>query len=407
MFEALPPPSDLLGLIRQQVEELRAAPLAELPDALVEEEFAALWRVAELVELEKLRRLADLDRRQVFARDGHVSVASWLAVRFGVAHGEARGAARLARELDVMPATSAAVHAGDVSLSKARVLADARRTDVEAFERSEPTLVGAATRHGVRDLQTAVTFWIQRVHEQRGSDPDEVLRERRGLHVSRTYGGMIRLDADLDPDTGEPVLTAIGAVVDAGVRADREDPRSPAQRRADALSEICRQWLDRKDRPAVAGERPHVTVTIALDDLRAPTGATASLDHAGTVTAQIARRLACDGSVRRVVLNGRSQVLDVGRATPVVPAALRRGVIVRDRRCRFPGCDRPHPWCDAHHIHHWADGGSTALDNLVLLCRHHHGSIHRRHGFGVRMVAGHLEFRRPDGSLLVEDRAPP
>jgi hypothetical protein len=101
---------------------------------------------------------------------------------------------------------------------------------------------------------------------------------------------------------------------------------------------------------------------------------------------------------------GRSEPLDVGRKTPVVSPALRRALIVRDRGCRFPGCDRPHAWCDAHHVRHWADGGPTALTNLVLLCRRHHRRIHD--GFGVRMEAGQPVFSRPDGTLL-PDRAPP
>jgi predicted restriction endonuclease len=108
----------------------------------------------------------------------------------------------------------------------------------------------------------------------------------------------------------------------------------------------------------------------------------------------------------RVVLYGRSEPLDVGRRSPVVSAAIRRAVIVRDRHCRFPGCVRARAWCDAHHVVHWADGGRTALQNLVLLCRRHHGMVHRSGGFGLELLEGRPVFRRPDGSIL-EDRAPP
>jgi len=107
-----------------------------------------------------------------------------------------------------------------------------------------------------------------------------------------------------------------------------------------------------------------------------------------------------------VVMAGPSEPLDVGRRTPVVSPAMRRAVIVRDRVCRFPRCDRPHTWCDAPHVVHWADGGRTAVSNLVLLCRRHHRLVHERGGFRLNLEAGRPVFRRPDGSIL-EGRAPP
>jgi HNH endonuclease len=115
----------------------------------------------------------------------------------------------------------------------------------------------------------------------------------------------------------------------------------------------------------------------------------------------------CDCSLARVVLTGRSEPLDVGRRTPVVPASMRRAVIVRDRHCRFPGCDRPQSWCDAHHVVHWINGGQTALSNLVLLCRRHHRLIHHKR-FSVEMADGLPRFYRSDGTVLeAADRAPP
>ena len=148
-----------------------------------------------------------------------------------------------------------------------------------------------------------------------------------------------------------------------------------------------------------------MTVTVDTQGLRGDPGTTNELDHVGPTDPETARRLACDASIMRVVLSGRSQPLDVGRRTSVVPAAMRRAVIVRDRHCRFPGCDRPHTWCDAHHVVHWADGGPTALANLLLLCRRHHRLVHQG-GFGLELEGGRPLFRRPDGSVL-EDRAPP
>jgi hypothetical protein len=219
---------------------------------------------------------------------------------------------------------------------------------------------------------------------------------------------MVRVDGDLDPETGETVLTALRAIMDAEARSGAEDMRSPTQRRPDALGEVCRQWLDRLDRPHVGGERPYVMVTVSLEELRELEGS-AELDHLGLVPVEVARRLACDASVVRGVTAGTSEPLELGRMTRVPSAAQRRAVILRDRHCRFPGCDRPPAWGDVHHIRHWPDGGRTDLCNLLLLCRRHHRLCHARHGFRFAVEDGRPIFRRPDGSVLedVSERAPP
>lgn len=118
------------------------------------------------------------------------------------------------------------------------------------------------------------------------------------------------------------------------------------------------------------GEKPHVTVTMRLDDL------SATLNTGQPITAETARRIACDASIIPVVLGSAGEPLDVGRATRTIPPAIRRALVVRDKGCVHPGCEIPPEWCDAHHVESWADGGSTALDNLVLLCGKHHWIVH-------------------------------
>jgi hypothetical protein len=393
--------------LRSAIEGMRFETLAEQPDARLEEDFAELQRASELIDAERLRRLAEIERRGTYRRDGHLSAAAWLASKFKVAWGTARNEVRMARALEDMPVTRRALEDGDLSMSAARVLVDARDADHEAFRSSEATLVEAAKIHSMQDVRRVAAYWRQAAEREAAMAGEEKLRERRRLHASVTFMGMVRVDGDLDPETGETLLTALRAVLDAESRtAGPDDARTPAQRRADALGEVCRQWLDLGDRPTVAGERPHVTVTAGAEVLRDGAGEPSELDHAGPVDPALARRVACDGTIRRVVMAGRSEPLDVGRRTPVVSPALRRAVIVRDRGCRFPGCDRPHSWCDAHHVVHWADGGPTALANLVLLCRRHHRMIHERSGFQLLLEDGRPVFRRPDGSVL-EYRAPP
>jgi hypothetical protein len=329
-----------------------------------------------------------------------------------MAWGTARYQVRVGRAFDDMPATRTAIEEGGVSLSAARLLASAHDVDPEAFARGERALVDAARLHSIPELSRVVTFWRERAERERAPQREASLRSRRKLHASTSLFGMVRVDGELDPETGETVLTALNAIQGAEVRSrGGDDRRSPAQRRADALGEVCRRYLDGEDRPVVGGERPHVTVTVSAESLaRAETG-TAELDHVGPVAGDVARRLACDASVMRVVLAGPSEPLEVGRRTAVIPASLRRAVIVRDQHCRFPGCDRPHAWCDAHHAVHWADGGATDLGNLLLLCRRHHRMVHRG-GFRLELRDGRPVFRRPDGSELERgsaptDRAPP
>ena len=153
------------------------------------------------------------------------------------------------------------------------------------------------------------------------------------------------------------------------------DDRTPGQRRADALVDICRLALNTGQLPDNGGDRPQVTITIPISNLRDDTGL-ATLDTGERITAAQARRMACDAHLLPIVLGAQGQVLDVGRSRRLFTGALRRALVQRDGGCAFPGCDKPPRWTDGHHIRHWANGGSTSLDNAVLLCGQHHRLIH-------------------------------
>ena len=137
-------------------------------------------------------------------------------------------------------------------------------------------------------------------------------------------------------------------------------------------------------------------------------GSQTVLDEAGGihVSQETARRLACDAATVKMQHGAGGEILDVGRRTRTISPALRRALVARDRQCQFPGCHNRR--CDAHHLRHWADGGATALDNLVLLCRRHHRAVHEE-GFGVTLAAkgGSVRFVRPDGRPLPEAPAAP
>ena len=206
----------------------------------------------------------------------------------------------------------------------------------------------------------------------------EHLYRRRRLSVSVPLGGMVRLDGDLDPESGETVITALRSLTDPG-NLNPTDTRTPRQRRADALVDISRAHLDQGDTPVSGGERPHVTLTVSIDALEGRAGKPCELTETGVITPHAARRPACDAALTPMITNNLGAPIDVGQQTRSIPPAIRRALIARDGGCTAPGCGRPARWTDTHHIVHWADGGPTNLDNLTLLYRHHPHQAHQHH----------------------------
>jgi hypothetical protein len=397
-----------MSTLRSALDEVRIRDLRDLSDDELVSHLDELEHVDRFLDAERSRTVSELERRQVFTRDGHLSLASWLASRHRVAPSTAAGHVRMARALEAMPVAAEALATGEVSSSAITLLASAREEAPEQFARSEESLVDAARTLSVDHLKDVVARW-------RHDHADEANDDRQELYLSPTLVGRGRLSGDLNAETTQVLITALRAVQDAEVRSnDRTDTRSPARRRADALGEICRQWLDSSGRPTVAGERPHVIVTIDAESLgggeNAPgtaRSAGARLPDVGPISAADALMWACDAQVTRVITDAASRPLDVGRTVRVTPPWIRKALIVRDQSCAFPDCGRPPSWCDPHHIVHWTNGGPTALSNLVLLCRRHHRLIHHKR-FSVEIVDGLPRFDRADGTVLeAADRAPP
>jgi Domain of unknown function (DUF222)/HNH endonuclease len=404
--------------LRSALDELRSTDVLPLSDEEIASDLDELEHATRVLEVERGRRLAELERRGSYALNGHLSLAAWLAARHRVAPSTAAAHVRMSRVLDAMPVAADALASGDVSSSAVSLLAHARESAPDAFSRSETSLVDAARTLPVDELMDTVTAWR---HDHAGADED-----RQELCLTPTLHGKGRIAGDLNAQTTQVVIAALRAVQDAEMRSsDRTDTRSPARRRADALGEICRQWLDSARRPIVAGERPHVIVTMDIGSLgRGESGpstahsAGARLADVGPISAEDALMWACDAQLTRVITDAASRPLDVGRTTRITPPWIRKALLVRDGGCAFPECGRPPSWCDPHHVRHWTHGGPTALSNLVLLCRRHHRLIH--HGkFLVEIADGLPRFSRADGTVLeaayraggraleAADRAPP
>jgi hypothetical protein len=274
-----------------------------------------------------------------------------------------------------MPETATAYRTGEIDGSRVRQLVRARSRSEALFGRDESVLVDAARTLSAREFTTAVSYWCDAADAEAAMADADAVYARRRLHVSVTFSGMCRVDGDLDPEGGQVVRTALEAHVDSWSRS-RDDARTVAQKRADALVEICRDFLDHGDPPTTGGEKPHVSLIVDLERLTDGSGRS-EFDDGTVITRRDALRVVCDASVSRIVTNGPSEVLDVGRRTRTVTTAQRRALTIRDRGCTAPGCDRPSRWCDVHHIEPWALGGPTDLDNLTLLCRRHHRLIHQ------------------------------
>jgi len=155
-----------------------------------------------------------------------------------------------------------------------------------------------------------------------------------------------------------------------------DDDRTTSQRRADALGDLARDALESPTGPIVGGERPHINVHVDLAALQGGVSRLHETEDGFVLDPFAVSQLRCDASVSRIVFGPGSEVLDVGRKTRVIPAALRRAVVARDRHCVRRGCTRSPRWCDVHHLVPWSEGGETVIDNLCLLCRYHHSQLH-------------------------------
>ena len=184
----------------------------------------------------------------------------------------------------------------------------------------------------------------------------------------------VRIESDLDVEDGEVLDVAIHAAMER-LKLPKDMPI--AQRRAIALVSIGRYFLEHVDDPAMTRVgRPHVIAVVDVETLAGADNGTARLASGTPMPAHAARRIACDAGVSRVIMRGKSEVLDVGRATREPTVAMAKAVIARDQHCTEPDCHAP-PWaCEIHHEHHWGRDGHTKVTNLRLICWYHPKRAH-------------------------------
>jgi hypothetical protein len=374
LAELLDPPLDSLADLVAAIDGLQAKDLRLEPGSELGHRLKTLRGAINRLEAESARTLEVFDRTQAYAASGSLSAASWLRHRCNLSYGAASDQVQLARRLPELPRAQAAFAAGEVSPAHLSLISrTADQVGIEPVREQEEVLVEAARQLDPRMFRQVT------VHLRHCLDPEGALKdanqahERRALYLSETMDGVFVLNGTLDAEGGAILRAALAAVEGKPVAGDR---RGACQRRADALVDLGRHRLDAGDLPTSGCQRPHLTVTADLDTLAGEPAAAGVLNWEQLVPAETIRRLACDCSVTPMVTGPDGEPLSVGRARRTIPAPMRRAIVLRDRHCRFPGCDRPVAWADGHHLRHWIDGGPTAMWNVWLLCRRHHRLVH-------------------------------
>ncbi len=320
-------------------------------------------------------------------RQDATSTVAWLRDLLRITPAEARQLVTLGETLDGRPVLADAVLTGAVTTGHAtaigRVLTDVPAGEpglvdkveailIEQAHQFEPTILRQLGQRVIAHLNPDLADARLRDRLDR---EDQHARQRRGLTLASDGLGGTRITGILDTEAAAIIGAAIEPLAKPARGHDSPDLRTAAARRADALVEVCRLALQSGGLPDNGGQPAQLNITVDLDALRRDI-AIGHLDTGQHLPPATTRRLACTAQILPVILNGAAIPIDVGRARRPYTGAARIAVLLRDRGCAFPGCDRPPRWTDIHHIVAWQHGGPTNRDNGVALCRHHHRLIH-------------------------------
>lgn len=348
-----------------------------------------------------MTRIREFDAGSGWFHAGAQSCAHWLSWRVGWTLGTGREHVRVAKRLGELPRVDEALRLGKLSYAKVRAI-----TRV-ASAATEEQLLANAYASTAAQLET-ICRKFRAVQRLATKDVREVDEDRK---VTRREldDGMVRVEATLRPEEAALVMAAIEQQAKASAKAREDRPAegsagTPRRRfdRADALVAIA-QMIVRGEKP----ERSPVEVVVTVPKAALERAAAGTVEDVGVfadgtcVSAETARRLACDCGVVELVEDEHGKPLSVGRKTRTMSASLKRALLRRDGHCRFPGCTN-RVYLEGHHIEHWADGGETSLENGCLLCSRHHVFVHE-HGYRVELVEGEVRVFDPRGKRVLRE----
>ncbi|MET0131980.1 MAG: DUF222 domain-containing protein [Kibdelosporangium sp.] len=358
----------------------------DLVESLVASELEARRRHSAMLDI-----LSELDRRCAATKLGYSNTTALLMHVLRISRAEANQRLGHAEKLHdvptptgavveaLMPFTAGELARGIVGVGHVEVIAKTlgsmKHLEPEKLALAEELMVARAAEDEPAALARYGVRWVRELVDPDGTPPvdDEPQRPERMLRRHVRRDGRVEFKGWLDPESGAHLEALIGPLEQ---RRGADDDRGHAERAGDAFAEVLHLAGNCPDLPTHNGMKTEIAITVSLETLQNAVDETILPGGTG-LTAREARRIACDAHVLPAVLGGDSQPLDVAVAAYVVPAHIRRGLVLRDRGCAFPSCDRPASAGHSHHIRSWLKGGPTQLNNLVLLCGHHHRLIHR------------------------------
>ncbi len=351
---------------------INAAPAQSLSHQII-----SLCANINLANYHLLSLIAEFDNNDDGERQGFISTAHWLNYYCGIGLTAAREKVRVALALQRLPAVARCFGKGLVSYSKVRALTRVATKD------NEGALLDIARNATAAQAERIFRQYRQTLDNEESSNDDSARVNGRNSFSSHwDEQGNLVFRGQLSPEQGALLLAAMQREQDDGAERDSA-LASLAQR---ALSHNAIDETQATSHPANSAERYqiHVELDANTQHIRGGSG----------ITDKIIERLSCDASVVTHHYDADGQPLSVGRKTRTIPPAVRRALVKRDGGCRFPGCTHRR-FVDAHHVHHWANGGTTRLSNLVLLCTKHHTALHEL-GFRIEAVTpskGATQFR--------------
>ena len=358
------------------IERFCSEPLSLTGDELARD-LVALARGRNLLDVKFSDMAAAFAETDQYDREGCISPIHWIRVNCHMTAGAAADRVIVGEQAAAVPASAEALEAGEIGFPHLALIA--REAEALSLSGSPKAFDESRLLNKARDY-TVGRFRNFCHHERHASDPDGYAAQQaesaqaRSLTLNTGEGGMLWIRGVLDPEGGAVLRAALDPL---SKRNGRNDDRRMDRRLGDAIVELAHHAMDNGTLPRKGGQRPHLQVTATMETLLQQCGTPAGeVAFSLPISAKAVERIACDCNVTRILLDADSQVIDVGRSTRRISPQMRRALTARDAGCRWPGCDRPSSWTSAHHLEHWASGGRTELQNLVLLCHRHHWMVH-------------------------------